>query len=41
MENVKKTLPRYSPKVREPAVRMVHEHRGEQAWRSGQKILLS
>jgi hypothetical protein len=29
MENVKKKSPRYSPEVRERAVRMVHEHRGE------------
>jgi transposase len=29
MENIKKKSPRYSPEVRERAVRMVHEHRGE------------
>lgn len=29
METVKKKSPRYSPEVRERAVRMVHEHRGE------------
>ncbi len=29
MENVKKKSPRYSPEVRERAVWMVHEHRGE------------
>lgn len=29
MENVKKKSPRYSPEVRERAVRMVHEHCGE------------
>ncbi|KAE8755687.1 hypothetical protein FSO04_32740 [Paraburkholderia madseniana] len=29
MESVTKESPRYSPEVRERAVRMVHEHRGE------------
>ncbi|WP_423915837.1 IS3 family transposase [Caballeronia sp.] len=29
MENVKKKSPKYSPEVRQRAVRMVHEHRGD------------